>query len=231
MRRADRLFRVVQLLRRRKLTTAARIADELEVSERTVYRDIADLMASGVPIRGEAGVGYALDPGFDLPPLMFDSDELEALVLGARVVEAWAGAELAKAARQVLAKVEAVLPERLRDRLEAAPLFAPDFHVPAVSKREIETLRRAIHDHRKLQLSYRDRGDKMSTRTIRPLGLSFWGGYWTAIAWCELRDDFRTFRLDRIDKLKLTGERFVDEPGHTLKEYLARVEAELPVEG
>src|ERR1700736_2952047 len=133
MRRADRLFRIVQLLRRRKLTTAKQLADELEVSERTVYRDVADLVGSGVPIRGEAGVGYALERGFDLPPLMFTEDELEALVLGARVVESWADASLAQAARQVLEKVEAVLPERLQDRVSRAALFAPGFHVPAES--------------------------------------------------------------------------------------------------
>lgn len=140
MRRADRLFRIVQLLRRRKLTTARQLADDLEVSERTIYRDVADLVSSGVPIRGEAGVGYALERGFDLPPLMFTEDELEALVLGVRVVESWGDATLGSAARAVVHKVEAVLPERLQDRVGKAPLFAPGFHVPAESSRELGTL-------------------------------------------------------------------------------------------
>jgi predicted DNA-binding transcriptional regulator YafY len=229
MRRADRLFRLVQLLRRRKLTTAAHLAEELEVSERTVYRDIADLIASGVPIRGEAGVGYALDRSFDLPPLMFDADELEALVLGARIVEAWASPTLARAARQVLGKVEAVLPERLRAQLEA-PLLAPDFHVPPASLRELDTLRVAIRERRKVQLDYIDRAQSATARKVRPLGLVFWGQHWTLAAWCELRRDFRGFRLDRMQKLTLTSERFSDEPGRALPDFLARTSAELPAD-
>jgi predicted DNA-binding transcriptional regulator YafY len=229
MRRADRLFRIVQLLRRRKLTTAARLAEELEVSERTVYRDVADLIASGVPIRGEAGVGYALDRSFDLPPLMFDADELEALVLGARVVESWASPALARAARQVLAKIETVLPERLRAQLEA-PLLAPDFHVPSASLRELDTLRMAIRERRKVHLDYVDRSQATTARTVRPLGLVFWGQYWTLAAWCELRGDFRGFRLDRMQKLALTHERFTDEAGRALPDFLARVRSELPAD-
>ena len=161
MRRADRLFRIVQHLRRRRLTTARQLAGELAVSERTVYRDVADLVVSGVPIRGEAGVGYALERGFELPPLMFTEDELEALVLGVRVVESWGDASLAAAARAVVQKVEAVLPERLQDRVGKAPLFAPGFHVPAGSARELGTLRRAIRERRKARLSYVDRVQKL----------------------------------------------------------------------
>ena len=223
MRRADRLFRIVQLLRRRKLTTARQVAEALEVSERTVYRDVADLVASGVPIRGEAGVGYALDRGFDLPPLMFDEDELEALVLGARVVESWADKSLAQAARRVVEKVEAVLPERLQARVGQAPLFAPGFHVPVESARELGTLRRAIRDRRKARLSYVDREAAATERTIRPLGLFFWGHSWTVAAWCELRRDFRGFRLDRVQTLALTEQRFEDEAGRTLADFFARV--------
>jgi predicted DNA-binding transcriptional regulator YafY len=223
MRRADRLFRIVQLIRRRKLTTARQIAQELEVSERTVYRDVADLVASGVPIRGEAGVGYALERGFDLPPLMFTEDELEALVLGARVVESWADPALAQAARQAVQKVEAVLPERLQARVGQAPLFAPGFHVPAESARELGTLRRAIRDRRKARLWYVDRGAAATERTVRPLGLFFWGHGWTVAAWCELRRDFRGFRLDRVQKLELTEQRFDDEVGRTLADFFTRM--------
>jgi predicted DNA-binding transcriptional regulator YafY len=219
MRRADRLFRIVQLLRRRKLTTAKQLADELDISERTVYRDVADLVASGVPIRGEAGVGYALERGFDLPPLMFTEDELEALVLGVRVVESWGDATLANAARLVVQKVEAVLPERLQDRVGKAPLFAPGFHVPAESARELSTLRRAIRERRKARMSYVDRAQAATERTVRPLGLFFWGASWTVAAWCELRQGFRGFRLDRVQKLELTEQRFEDEAGQTLADF------------
>jgi predicted DNA-binding transcriptional regulator YafY len=223
MRRADRLFRIVQLLRRRKLTTAKQLAGELEVSERTVYRDVADLVASGVPIRGEAGVGYALERGFDLPPLMFTEDELEALVLGVRVVESWGDAAMAQAARAVVQKVEAVLPERLQDRVAKAPMFAPGFHVPAESARELSTLRRAIRERRKARLSYTDRVQAATERTIRPLGLFFWGASWTVAAWCELREGFRGFRLDRVQKLELTDHTFEDEAGQTLDDFFEHV--------
>jgi predicted DNA-binding transcriptional regulator YafY len=130
MRRADRLFQLIQLLRRRDVATAAWLAVELEVSERTVYRDVRDLVLSGVPIEGEAGVGYILRRGFDLPPLMFTEAELEAMVLGARVVTSWGDAGLARGARDALARVESVLPDRLKQKLEKTPLFAPSFHVP-----------------------------------------------------------------------------------------------------
>lgn len=223
MRRADRLFRIVQLLRRRKLTTARQLADELEISERTVYRDVADLVASGVPIRGEAGVGYAVERGFDLPPLMFTEDELEALVLGVRVVESWGDASLAAAARAVVQKVEAVLPERLQDRVGKAPLFAPGFHVPAGSARELGTLRRAIRERRKARMSYVDRVLAATERTVRPLGLFFWGASWTVAAWCELRQGFRGFRLDRVQKLELTDQRFDDEAGRTLADFFDHI--------
>jgi predicted DNA-binding transcriptional regulator YafY len=226
MRRADRLFRIIQLLRRRKLTTARQIADELEVSERTVYRDVADLIGSGVPIRGEAGVGYALDRGFDLPPLMFTEEELEALVLGVRVVESWGDAALAQAARLVVQKVEAVLPSRLQERVGKAPLFAPGFHVPTESARELGTLRKAIRERRKAQLSYVDRVAAATERTIRPLGLFFWGSSWSVAAWCELRNGFRGFRLDRMQKLELTQDRFEDETGRTLDDFFEYVRKE-----
>ena len=219
MRRADRLFRIVQLLRRRRMTTARRLADDLEVSERTVYRDVADLIGSGVPIRGEAGVGYEIEHKFNLPPLMFTDDELEALVLGVRVVESWTDATLAEAARQVVAKVEAILPERLRERLEASPLFAPGFHVPPDSARELGTLRQAIRERRKLVIEYVDRAALQSTRLIRPLGLFFWGTSWTVAAWCELREDFRAFRLDRVQRLWVTDDTFSDERPRTLPDF------------
>jgi predicted DNA-binding transcriptional regulator YafY len=222
MRRADRLFRIVQLLRRRKQSTARDLAELLEVSERTVYRDVADLIGCGVPIRGEAGVGYAIERGFELPPLMFTADEVEALALGARAVQSCGDETLAQAARQVLAKVEVALPAGLQARVGAAPLFAPGVRLREDAARELSTLRRAIHDRRKVVLEYVDRGAVPSNRLVRPVGLAFWGSSWTVLAWCELRDAFRTFRLDRVERLWLTDDVFDDERGRTLADFLVQ---------
>jgi predicted DNA-binding transcriptional regulator YafY len=222
MRRADRLFRIVQLLRRRKQSTARDLAELLEVSERTVYRDVADLIGCGVPIRGEAGVGYAIERGFELPPLMFTADEVEALALGARAVQSCGDETLAQAARQVLAKVEAALPAGLQARVGAAPLFAPGVRLREDAARELSTLRRAIHNRRKVVLEYVDRGAVPSNRLVRPVGLAFWGSSWTVLAWCELRDAFRTFRLDRVERLWLTDDVFDDERGRTLADFLVQ---------
>ena len=191
MRRADRLFQIVQLLRSGEVMTASALALELEVSERTLYRDIRDLITRGIPIEGEAGVGYVMRAGFDLPPLMFTADELEALVLGARMVEAWGDVNLAHRARDVLSKVKNVLPEELEKRLEKVHLFAPGFHVPEQIRLNLEPLRRAISEQRKVRLSYTRADGQGSERIIHPLGLFFWGQTWTLVAWCELRDDFR----------------------------------------
>src|SRR5436190_11772630 len=188
MRRADRLFQIVQKLRRRRVTTAAQLGAALGVSERTIYRDIVDLSSSGVPILAEAGVGYALAKGFDLPPLMFTRDEVEALVLGARIVRAWADPALARAAEEALAKVENVLPESVKRRIPDAEVFAPDFHIDPEQRARLQPLREAIGDRRKLRLVYMDGGAQSTERVVRPLGLFFWGARWTLGAWCELRD-------------------------------------------
>ena len=226
MRRADRLFRLLLELRRGRVVTARELARRLEVSERTVYRDVADLSASGVPIAGEAGVGYRL-AGFELPPLMFDRDEVEALVLGARVTEAWGDGALAGAARSALAKIEAVLP-RGRERLvEETRLYAPTHGEPAAEKLPLSDLRAAVRDRRRVRLVYRDVEARESERTVRPLALSFYPPVWLLIGWCELRRDFRNFRLDRFHEHAVTAERFADEPGKTLADYLRRVEAEI----
>ena len=221
MRRADRLFALVQELRRRPVTTAAALARELEVSERTVYRDIRDLVGSGVPIEGEAGVGYTLRKGFDLPPLMFTGEEIEALVLGARVVSSWGDAGLAKAASSALARVEAALPEKLKPRLEQTPLFAPGFHVRHDFFSSLSELRAAIDERKKVWMAYTDAEGDQTERVIRPLGLFFWGSWWSIEAWCELRTDFRSFRLDRMRKLKVLEEEYTPEPGKTLDDFFA----------
>jgi predicted DNA-binding transcriptional regulator YafY len=226
MRRADRLFQIVQILRVRRVTTAAQLAETLEISERTVYRDMRDLMMSGIPIEGEAGVGYALPKSFDLPPLMFDKREIEALVLGARLVKSWSDVELAEAAGSALVKIEAVLPERLRSRLDEITLFAPNYRgEPRAFAANLPTLRSAILERRKIHFAYTRRDEAASQRTVRPVGLFFWGYNWTLTAWCELRDDFRSFRVDRIDRLALQDETFEPEAGKTLEDFLERVQS------
>jgi len=216
MRRADRLFQIVQLLRGGRVITAATLARELEVSLRTVYRDVRDLIASGVPIEGEAGVGYCLPKSFDLPPLMFDEEEIRALVLGARMVRAWGDAALARGARSALSKVEAVLPERFREGLSRVELFVP-LNLPEATRANVETFRRGIDQRRKLRFGYTDRNGAVTERSTRPLCLVFWGTAWTASAWCELREGFRNFRPDRMHDVELLDERFEDEPGKDLE--------------
>ena len=226
MRRADRLFAIVQYLRGRRLTTAAQLAGWLEVSERTVYRDIADLAASGVPVDGEAGRGYRIRTGFDLPPLMVTFDEIDALAIGARFVEAWAGPRLAVGARSALAKIAAALPAEKRTALERAPLFAPGFFIDPKPGERLDALRRAIAEQRFVDLDYKDVGDRVTQRRTRPLGLYFWGDAWSLAAWCELRDDFRNFRVDRIASLELTQTRFPDEAGKRLADFLRKMQAD-----
>ncbi len=223
MRRADRLFQIVQLLRRDRVTTGAKLAGELGVSPRTLYRDIQDLMASGVPIESEAGVGYRLPRHFDLPPLMFTADEVEALVAGARMVEAWADPALKEAARSLLRKAEAVLPGRRR--LGDLPILVPDFHIPPATAAFLGELRIALRERRKVRVSYARKDGERSVRVVRPLGLAFWGRGWSLAAWCETRNDFRTFRPDRIEGLDLLDEPFEPEPGQGLEDYLKRQEA------
>ncbi|MFM2400390.1 MAG: hypothetical protein RL341_2547 [Pseudomonadota bacterium] len=226
MRRADRLFEIVQYLRGRRLTTAAQLAGWLEVSERTVYRDIADLLASGVPIEGEAGVGYRLNASYDLPPLMFSYDEIEALVAGARMVTAWSSPALAKAAELALAKIASALPRDKRVVLERTPLYSPDFFIDKVVGERLDVMRDAIRNHRVLHLDYEDMRALRSQRDVRPLACAFWGGTWSLAAWCELREGFRTFRLDRIRGIEETARQFGDEPGKTWPDYQRMMERE-----
>lgn len=222
MRRADRLFSIVLELRRRPVTTAAHLADHLEVSVRTVYRDIADLVGAGIPIEGEAGVGYRLGNDFELPPLMFTIPEVQALVLGARMVEAWGDDQLRTASRRVLGKVEAVLPPADRHRIDDTALFALAFWVPEEHHRTLGEVRRAIDDRRRLHIVYR-RDDDVTERVIRPLGLFFWGRTWTVAAWCELRNDHRSFRVDRIDASTQLDSRFELMAPVTLDDYMETV--------
>jgi predicted DNA-binding transcriptional regulator YafY len=221
MRRADRLFQIILYLRRHRISTARDLALALEVSERTIYRDVQELSACGLPIEGAAGVGYRVRRGFDLPPLMFDREELQALRLGARMVRSWADAELSQAASNALRKIEAVLPAELDDAGET--LFAPHIHPYPV--RLVGLLRRAAADRRKARFAYTRPDGAPLARTVRPLGLFYWGAVWTLVAWCELRNDFRNFRLDRIADPEITGEPFTHEPGKTLEDFLKTIES------
>ncbi len=227
MRRADRLFRLVQVLRARRFATAKSLAEALEVSERTVYRDVRDLSLSGVPIEGEAGVGYALRRDFDMPPLMFDFDEIEALTAGARMVQAWSSPELAKAAQSALDKIAAALPADKRIAIDRTRLYAPSFKFDRETGRKLDVIREAIVESRRLSFQYTDMGDKGTERKVRPLGLYFWGQKWTLAAWCEMREDFRNFRVDRADSVAL-GNKFPDEAGKRLDDFLRAMQVRHP---
>ncbi len=223
MRRADRLFQIVQHLRARRLTTAARLADLLHISERSVYRDIRDLSLSGIPIIGEAGVGYSLDRSFELTALMFTPDEVEALVVGLRMARAFGGQRIADAAGPALDKVILALPKERRAEVNTPQIYAPPVHAHRGLDPLMDSIKLAIADHAILHLSYADEENKPTSRTVRPLSLNFWGAVWTLVAWCELRNDFRSFRLDRIRKCTRTGAAFSEEPGRTLDDFLRKV--------
>lgn len=225
MRRADRLFLLIQALRGRRVVTARRLAEQLEVSERTIYRDVRDLQLSGIPIEGEAGVGYCLRRGSDIPPLMFNREELEALVVGARLVAGWTTPALSSAARQALTKIEGVIPEELLRELNRSRIFVPPAYLQQDVAEQMQAIHAAIESHNVLQLDYRREDGEASLRRIWPLCLAFWGARWTVGAWCELRRDFRNFRLDRIVSYTVLDEGFEETPDIGLNAYLRSVGA------
>jgi predicted DNA-binding transcriptional regulator YafY len=213
MRRADRLFQIIQILRRSKRPiTADAIAEELETSKRTVYRDIADLIGQRAPIRGEAGVGYILEDGFDLPPLMLTPEEVEAAVLGAQMVAARGDAALKRAAEDLIAKIGAVIPENLRPLvLEPATRAAPSWKaVP--DNIDMAEVRQAIRSGRKIEFSYQDEQNRLSRRTVWPFAIGYYETTRLLVAWCELRAAFRSFRTDRISAAKFLEDRYPDRP-------------------
>lgn len=233
MRPADRLFQIVLMLGRGRVLTAKAIAQRLEVSERTIYRDIQDLALSGVPIEGEAGVGYCLRRGYQMPPLMFDEQELQALVFGADVAKSWGDVAMAQAADRILAKIDAVLPERLRPQLHSQRLVVPDVRMSETATRMLGDVRDAINTRTRMFLEYHDAGRETSERIVWPLTLAYWGRSWTLGAWCELRQDFRSFRIDRISVARALRSTFPDEPGKRIEDYFAasaRNEAAVPQE-
>ena len=203
MSKTVRLFRLMDALRARRLpVTAAQLAAQLSVSVRTVYRDVQTLVELGARIDGGAGVGYVLRAGFFLPPLMFGEDEIEALVLGARWVQGQGDAELARAAETVLAKIATASPKDLRDRMADTGLWAPRFKEPAQRVQGLSVIRAAIRRERKLGIRYTDAANVATERVIWPLALGFFEGARVVAAWCELRSDFRHFRVDRIASLR-----------------------------
>lgn len=223
MRRADRLFQIVQFIRGRRLTTAAHLAQRLEVSERTIYRDVADLQHQGVPIEGEAGVGYRLGKGFELPPLMFSLDEARALVASVRMAQVWQDPVLAQASQNVLSKIFSILPAAARVAAQGMAVYAPPIGLEPALQPTLQQLREAVESQTRLNVVYNDAKGASSERTVRPLGCFFWGNVWTLAAWCEARKSFRSFRLDRLSKVHaLAGPdaKFVDEAGKTLADYL-----------
>lgn len=224
MRRAERLFEIVQMLRGGRLRTAQRMAQHLEVSVRTIYRDLDALVATGAPIDGERGVGYILREGLLMPPLAFTSDELQALALGARLVSGWGDQDMAHAANEVLAKVDAVVAEGQRAELWRQEIQVFSTRIDSASRAALSLIRHAVRRRSKLEFHYAgDASDQGTTRIVRPLGLEIWGHAWTMTAWCELRSDFRVFRVDRITRLLVLAETFRPEAGRTLQDYMEQL--------
>jgi predicted DNA-binding transcriptional regulator YafY len=231
MRRADRLFQIIQILRRsRRPVTADQVAEELEVSKRSVYRDIADLIGQRVPIRGEAGVGYVLGAGFDMPPLMLTPDEIEAAVLGAQWVAERGDPVLAAAARDLIAKIEGVVPERLRPFLAEPSIGAPRNHVASHDGMDIARTRAWIRAGRKIRIRYRDEQGRDSERTIWPVIIGFAETVRLLAAWCELRQAFRHFRTDRILAAQFLEERHGSRPAELRMRWRRHMEQERGVD-
>lgn len=222
MRRADRLFDIIQALRRASgPLTAAQLAEQLEVTVRTVYRDIASLQASRVPIEGAAGLGYLLRQGFDLPPLMFTRDEIEAILVGARLIKRTGDPGLQAAAEGVLSKLSVALPAHLRDHLDLAPVYVSPAGAVTPQQADLTDIRTAIRDRRKLRLSYVDVDGKATERVVLPLAIAYFVEATLLCGWCELRQGQRNFRLDRIRQMALLEDSFADDHARLMAEWLA----------
>jgi predicted DNA-binding transcriptional regulator YafY len=220
MRRADRLLRIIQILRRhRRPVRGQTIADEVEVSLRTLYRDISDLITDGVPIRGEAGIGYVLGEGYDVPPLMFNADELEAIMLGLRWVERRGDVDLSRAAQDTIAKVGAVLPQQLKPLLFDSGLLAPPVYSKTVDRVDVAALRQAVREQRKVELVYQDESGKATQRVIWPIGIAYFDAQRLVIGWCELRKDFRSFRTDRMVEARVSTDKYQERRKALLKRW------------
>lgn len=220
MRRTERLFQIIQVLRsKRRPVTGRELADELEVSLRTLYRDIAELMAQRVPIRGEAGTGYVIDSGYDMPPLMLTQDELEAAVLGAAWVAQRGDAALARGARDLIGKLTAAVPEHLRPVVLDAQLAPISHHVRAVDAFDLAAVRNAIREQRKMRIAYSDEAGSATERTIWPFMIGYFETVRIVVAWCELRDGFRHFRSDRFQEARTLETRYRPRPAQLRKRW------------
>lgn len=223
MRRADRLIKIVHFLRRRRrAVTAQRIAEEFNICTRTVYRDIQDLMDSGTPITGEAGVGYVIDKQYYLPPITFDADELEAIGLGISMVRQWTDDEFATKANNAFEKIQAVLPANLQGELQQITTYSVPTRPALPWTVSFSGLRECIRTQRKIRIEYSDEAKQETARTLRPLALIFFSPVWLLVSWCEKRQDFRNFRLDRIRTLQYCEENFDDEKDKNLEAYMAK---------
>ncbi len=222
MSKSERLFELLTLLRsKRYAVTALELAERMQVSERTIYRDIQSLIQSGVPIHGEAGIGYILQAGSHLPPLMFTEKEMVALELGMRMARAWSDAELAEATRSASTKILSVLPDKLKRQVESFPILVPDFHIQTATAKRGQMLRHATDSQLKVCIEYTAENKKSTQRILQPLGQVFWGKVWTLIAWCELRNSYRNFRLDRIEKMTILDESFEITDTRSLAHFMS----------
>jgi predicted DNA-binding transcriptional regulator YafY len=219
MRRTDRLFDIIQILRDGKLHRAQDMAAQLEVSVRTIYRDMDTLTTSGVPVQGERGVGYMALEAITLPPLTLTTAEVEALNLGMAIVAEAADADLKSAALSLADKIDAVLPTSTVAEADAWKFAVYPFANAARGFAHMATLRTAIKACQKLRLIYRRIDETLTERTVRPLHMEYWGRVWTLTAWCDSRADFRVFRVDLIEQAAPLPELFVDEPGKRLSDY------------
>ena len=225
MKQTERLLQLVNLLRnRRTVLTAQQLADEFGVSLRTIYRDIQKLESSGIPIEGEAGVGYRIHRSVNLPPLMFDADEVEALMLGVKMVKAWSDSQLSLAAQSALHKIVGALPSELKHIGDTLPFKVPVFPDFIDDKNPSALLREAIKKKITTDIKYTDAKGAVSQRLVYPLGLLFWGNVWTLAAWCCLRQDYRAFRLDRIETANLQDQYFEHSKECSLEHYMASCE-------
>lgn len=223
MRRADRLMKTVHFLRgRRRAVTAKRIAEEFDICTRTVYRDVQDLINSGAPISGEAGVGYLIDKQYYLPPVTFDAEELEAIGLGISIVRHWTDERFAEKAASAFAKIQAVLPADLQGELEQITTYSIPNQPDLPWSVSFSDLRECIRVRQKIRISYTDEATQNTLRTLRPLALIFCSPIWLLATWCEKRNDFRNFRLDRIQTVELCEALFEDEKDKNLSAYKAQ---------
>jgi predicted DNA-binding transcriptional regulator YafY len=220
MSRTDILFQMTQIIRSRNFTTAQYLADRLNLSIRTIYRYVNDLSLAGVPILSQTGKGYWIDKSFDVPPIQLSEEEMMALSLGSKLVKAFADPFLADAAQQLLDKVESVTPKTHQHLLYQSKVHAPANIVDKDTARSLGIVRKAVDANRKIDIHYQDEQGQKTQRTLWPLAVAFWGQSWTLAAWCESRDDFRAFRIDRIGEINTLKTTFIETPGRTLADFI-----------